>query len=165
MPRALLYEVFWFLTDEQFAPHKKLMEAAAEAVARRVHEDSEWDALNREYKERFHKYAHAWMPKLFPADYEHGLICYWVPFQYKKQESNYACIKFPHVTTVFFVSEVSDETAKDDFMELCARTHVLNDLAIIDMLKGCRVKIQHTVIKEGGILRCSRKRHRPLETV
>jgi len=65
---------------------------------------------------------------------------------------------------VHWVSEVSDETARDDYLKLCARTHELNDLAIIEMLKESRIQMQNTVRREHGVLLCSRKRNRPLET-
>jgi hypothetical protein len=164
MPRALLYGYFWYLTNEEFAPNKKLAKAVEEAVASVIGADKECDALNKLWRERFEKYAHAWMPKLFLADYHKGMINYWVPSDKTNKESNYASVKFPQVTAVHFVSEVSDETARDDYLKLCARTHELNDLAIINMLKECRTVIQNSVKTVDGILQCSRRRIRPLET-
>lgn len=133
MPRALLYGYFWYVTDSLYAGNKAVAEGIQEAVADLVGADPECGALNAEWKERFEKYAHAWMPRLFPAEYHKDMIFYWVPYPYKP-DYYYASVRFPWITASSFVSEVSDETATGAYLGLCARTHELNDLAVIRLL-------------------------------
>ena len=50
-----------------------------------------------------------------------------------KPEHRYPSIRFPWITTVAYTSEVADETAQDDYLNLCAKADVTHDLATIDM--------------------------------
>ena len=40
----------------------------------------------------------------------------------------------PWIVTVSYTAEVADETAQDEYLNLCARTHVAHNLATIDMM-------------------------------
>jgi hypothetical protein len=113
--------------------NKQIEDVIANAIA----EKSEMSALNKEWADRFEKYAHAWMPKLFPANYYKDMINYWIPFEYDANH-RYPSIRYPWITTVAYTSEVADETAQGDYLNLCARAHVTHDLAIIDMLVGAK---------------------------
>ena len=102
-------------------------------IADKIAEDSEMAAWNREWSAQFEKYAHAWMPKLFPADYYKDMINYWIPFAFDKNH-RYPSIRFPWITTVAYTSEVADETAQGEYLNLCARAHVAHDEATLQML-------------------------------
>lgn len=51
-----------------------------DVIADKIAEYPEMRELNREWSAQFEKYAHAWMPKLFPANYYKEMINYWIPF-------------------------------------------------------------------------------------
>ena len=60
-----------------------------------------------EWMQQFEKFAHGWMPKLFPANYYKDMINYWIPFEYQP-EHRYPSIRFPWITTVAYTSEVAE---------------------------------------------------------
>ena len=57
---------------------------------------------------------------------------------------NYAAVRYPWVTSVSFVSEVSDETAQGDYLALCALAHYNHDIAILKMLSETAVITDRT---------------------
>lgn len=142
MPRALLYAYFFHVKDERFAGNLAVNKGMEAVVARSMRGDPEIRALNADWKDRFEKYAHSWMPRLFPADYFQDLISYWVSSPYDP-DHRYAAARYPWVTAVSFVSEVSDETAQGKDLELCTKAHALHDLAVIDWLDSARVVHAH----------------------
>lgn len=162
MPRALLYGYFWHVTDEAWAANKAVAEGIRDAVAARFGTDPEFRRINEEWRERFEKYAHSWMPRLFPAEYHGGLIFYWVPWAYKP-DYYYTAVRFPWVTASSFVSEVADETATGDYLGLCARAHLEEDLAIVDLLAGGEATFDEAYWASEGRVRARRARRRPPE--
>jgi hypothetical protein len=162
MPRALLYGYFWYVTDEAYAANKLVAERIEEVVAAAMGAQDEFALLNAEWRDRFEKYAHAWMPKLFPAEYYKDMIFYWVPYPYKP-DYYYVAVRFPWITAVSFVSEVADETATGDYLELCARAHLEEDLAIVKLLSEAEVHMDESVWIEDDVLCARRVRKRPLE--
>ena len=134
LPRSLLYGYFWYAKDaayvEKTMPVNKKME---DVIADAIGADAEMARWNREWSAQFEKYAHAWMPALFPADYYKEMINYWIPFDWNPQHM-YAAVRLPWITAVSYTSEVADETAQGAYLNLCARAHLTHDLATIDML-------------------------------
>ena len=133
LPRSLLYGYFWYVTDEAYSGNYPVNKKMEDVIADKIAEDEEMTAWNREWSEQFETYAHAWMPKLFPADYYKNMINYWIPFA-ADPAHRYPSIRFPWITTVAYTSEVADETAQGDYLNLCARAHVAHDEATIQML-------------------------------
>lgn len=136
LPRSLLYGCYWMITDEaykgNFAVNKKVEEVIADAFAK----DEVITKWNNEWISRFEKYAHAWMPKQFPANYYKDMINYFIPFAFDSQH-RYPSIRFPWITTVAYTSEVADETAQGEYLNLCAKAHVTHDEAVLDILMNC----------------------------
>lgn len=133
LPRSLLYGYFWHVTDPEFHWNYLVNREMEDVIADKIAEDKEMTELNREWSAQFEKYAHKWMPKLFPADYYKNMINYWIP--YKAGPANrYPAARFPWIVTVSYTSEVADETAQGDYLNLCARAHVAHDEATIGML-------------------------------
>lgn len=133
LPRSLLYGYFWYVTDPEFHWNYLVNKEMEDVIADKIAEDQEMTELNMEWSAQFEKYAHKWLPKLFPADYYKNMINYWIP--YKAGPANrYPADRFPWITTVSYTSEVADETAQGEYLNLCARAHVAHDEAIIEML-------------------------------
>ena len=61
------------------------------------------------------------------------MINYWIPFAADKNH-RYPSIRYPWITTVAYTSEVADETAQGEYLNLCAKAHVAHDEATIQML-------------------------------
>lgn len=133
LPRSLLYGYFWYVTDPEYKDNYPVNKKMEDLIADKIAEDEEMTAWNKEWSAQFEKYAHAWMPKLFPAEYYKDMINYWIPFAFDKNH-RYPSIRFPWITTVAYTSEVADETAQDEYLNLCARAHVAHDEATLRML-------------------------------
>lgn len=133
LPRSLLYGYFWYVTDDAYQANLPVNKKMEDVIADEIAANEEMTRWNREWSAQFEKYAHAWMPKLFPADYYKNMINYWIPFAYDPAH-RYPSIRFPWITTVAYTSEVADETAQGEYLNLCARAHAAHDEATIRML-------------------------------
>lgn len=161
MPRALLYSYFYHVRDENYMANVAVNKAMEAVVAKSLRKDSQISAMNQDWRERFEKYAHAWMPALFPADYFEDMISYWIPSPYNPAH-RYVAVRYPWITAVSFVSEVSDETAQGDYLELCARAHMTHDLAIIDWLCTAGMVFENSQKWRGATAVINHQRKRPI---
>lgn len=161
LPRSLLYGYFWYVTDEEYKDNYPVNKKMEDVIADKIAEDPEMTALNKEWSAQFEKYAHAWMPKLFPANYYKNMINYWIPYT-ADPAHKYPSIRFPWITTVSYTSEVADETAQGDYLNLCARAHVAHDEATLQMLmQATHLKESSISCKEGEVS-ASYRRLRPM---
>ena len=48
------------------------------------------------------------------------MINYWIPYE-SNPAHGYSSIRYPWITTVAYTSEVADETAQGEYLNLCAR--------------------------------------------
>ncbi len=133
LPRSLLYGYFWYVTDPEYKDNYPVNKKMEDVIADRIVMDDTMAAWNREWSAQFEKYAHAWMPKLFPADYYKEMINYWIPYTFDPNHG-YTSVRYPWITTVAYTSEVADETAQGEYLNLCARAHVAHDEATLQML-------------------------------
>lgn len=161
LPRSLLYGYFWAVKDDKFKVNWQLNHAIEKEIALAISENQEMTALNKEWMARFETYAHQWLPKLFPADYYHHMINYWIYFNHEKTH-RYPSIRFPWITTVAYTSEVADETAQGAYLKLCAETHVTHDKATIDLLLSLTPSWSEEWQVRGEVLKLERIRQRPL---
>ena len=134
LPRSLLYGYFWYISDERYQSNYLVNKKMEDVIADKIAESEEMTSLNLEWSAQFEKYAHQWLPKLFPADYYKNMINYWIPYKFGLPTNRYPAARFPWVTTVSYTSEVADETAQGEYLNLCARAHVAHDEAIIDLM-------------------------------
>lgn len=161
LPRSLLYGYFWYVTNPEYKDNYPVNKVMEDVIADKIAEYPEMRELNREWSAQFEKYAHAWMPKLFPANYYKEMINYWIPFA-ADPNHRYPSIRFPWITTVAYTSEVADETAQGEYLNLCARAHVAHDEATIRMLmEAVHVMECHLEEQDGQIL-TSYIRQRPM---
>lgn len=158
LPRSLLYGYFWYVTDEEYKDNYPVNKKMEDVIADKIAEDEEMTALNKEWSAQFEKYAHAWMPKLFPANYYKNMINYWIPYA-ADPAHKYPSIRFPWITTVSYTSEVADETAQGDYLNLCARAHVAHDEVTLQMLMKAELLHECSMsCKDGSVSACYRRR-------
>lgn len=162
LPRALFYGYFWYLDDERYPENKILSEALQDVVSDYINDDEEITRWNMDWQNRFEKYAHQWMPKLFPANYYKDLIYYWIPYKPNK-EAWHVSHRYPWITALDWTTEVSDETAQGDYLDLCSRTHNLSDVATIDMMYNARFEKCEKAIQSENEVILSSKRVRPIQ--
>lgn len=160
LPRAHFYAYLSYLEDEEkgevgtggvggggFAPHRALVEAVRESVAAAVDGDPDIAALNRVWRDRYQKYGTAWLPDRFPAmeqDFHKDVLVYWTGIKPSATARNLAA-RHPEVTALSWVAEVNDETAQGAYLELCARAHLLADVAVLDVMLAAERAVEVVV--------------------
>ena len=161
LPRSLLYGYFWMVNNDEYKSNYDVNKKMEDVVAKAVAKVPEIRKLNIEWAGQFEKYAHKWMPKLFPANYYKEMINYWIPFE-ADQAHRYPSIRFPWITTVAYTSEVADETAQGDYLNLCARAHVTHDVAIINMLIDAKCIYENRAVLTANTMEICHTRRRPI---
>ncbi|MBR5266367.1 MAG: hypothetical protein IKV63_07125, partial [Clostridia bacterium] len=159
LPRSLLYGYYWYVKNEEFAGNFAVNKHIEDVIADKIGSIDEMASLNKEWSAQFEKYAHAWLPKLFPADYYKDMIDYWIPYDFDRNH-RYSSIRFPWLTTVAYTSEVADETAQGGYLNLCARAHVAHDEATIDMILAARHAYDKHIDSKN--MKAKYQRHRPM---
>lgn len=160
LPRSLLYGYFWYVKNEEYKGNYAVNKKIEDLIAIGIGNDIEITELNKEWMNRFEKYAHSWMPRLFPAEYYKNMINYWIPFDYDENH-RYPSIRYPWITTVAYTSEVADETAQGDYLNLCARAHVVHDEAVLEMMMNAKMLYKSKFIVDDRIS-ISHIRQRPI---
>ena len=162
LPRALFYGYFWYLDSEKYPDNRILSEALQDVVSDQINADKEIEGWNLDWQNRFEKYAHQWMPKLFPANYYKDLIYYWIPYQ-PDPNAWHVSHRYPWITALDWTTEVSDETAQGEYLDLCSRTHNISDIATIDMMANAKYKFREDVIKKDNQIVLKNVRIRPIQ--
>ena len=104
-----------------------------ERVSEAINADEDIYELNKEFAERFEKYAQKWFPDLFKIDKFNEVVFYWTDTDKHPRPANYG-VSNPEITAVDWTTEVADETAVGEYMELNARAHHISDVAFIKLL-------------------------------
>ncbi|TCS77755.1 hypothetical protein EDD59_11574 [Muricomes intestini] len=110
------------MSDEAYKSNYPVNKKMEDVIADSIAEDAEITRWNKEWARQFEKFAHGWMPKLFPANYYKDMINYWIPFAFDPAH-RYPSIRFPWITTVAYTSEVADETARTHIC-ICVPVHI-----------------------------------------
>lgn len=161
LPRALLYGYFWLIKDPRFKENISLNQQLENVIAERINTNQVMTKVNLEWQNRFEKYAHQWLPKLFPADYYKNMINYKISFEYDSNH-RYPSIRFPWITSVCYTSEVTDETAVGSLLTLCGEVHKAHELAVIDQLLKARFYVNDDQTYGNGYFHFDQTRQRPL---
>ncbi len=157
LPRSLLYGYFYTIDGDEYKSNVSLCHKMEDVIADAFLDDEEITRENLMWARQFEKYAHNWMPRLFPANYYKNMITYWIPHIYDP-EHRYPSVRYPWILSVDYVSEVADETAQGEYLHSCARAHLMHDLAIIDMLMNCRATYETSCDVGSGKVEHTRKR-------
>lgn len=161
LPRSLLYGYFWVATNDEYRSNVVLNKQIEDAIADAIGAVPEMKRWNEEWAAQFEVYAHKWLPKMFPADYYKEMINYWIGFEADPQH-RYPSIRFPWLTSVAYTSEVADETAQGEYLTLCAQSHVVHDLATIDLLLAATTLYQTSSVLTDEEITISYTRLRPI---
>lgn len=161
LPRSLIYGYFFHIEEERYKSNVALNKKMEEVIADAFLQDEEITRQNLSWARQFEKYAHNWMPKLFPADYYKNMINYWIPSPYDPKH-RYPSIRYPWILSVDYVSEVADETAQGEYLYECAHAHLVHDLAVIDMIRECSCVYEKIWNYTSNEIEASLTRKRPI---
>lgn len=131
VPRAFYYGYIWFSGSSEHMV--KIGNLIRERVSEAINADEDIYELNKEFAERFEKYAQKWFPDLFKIDKFNEVVFYWTDTDKHPRPANYG-VSNPEITAVDWTTEVADETAVGEYMELNARAHHISDVAFIKLL-------------------------------
>ncbi|MEO1773072.1 M14 family metallopeptidase [Candidatus Enterococcus ferrettii] len=163
LPRSLLYGYFWVVSNDEYRWNLKVNKKLEDVIANAIANQPEMRQWNLEWAQQFETYAHQWLPNLFPADYYKEMINYWVEFS-ADSTHRYPSIRFPWITSVAYTSEVADETAQEGYLKLCAQSHVVHDLATIDLLLSAKKVYRHHMVATMDSFSVGHTRLRPIIT-
>ncbi len=131
VPRAFYYGYIWFRGSQEHMV--KLGNLMRERVSAAINADAEIYGLNKEFAERFEKYAQSWFPDLFRLEKFNEVVFYWTDTDKHPRPANYG-VRNPEITAVDWTTELADETAVGEYMGLNARAHHISDIALIKLL-------------------------------
>lgn len=134
LPRAVLYGYFWYTPEHENEMYSALTERIEQAVSMKISADKELTELNNDWKDRFEKYAHAWMPAMFPADYRYDMIHYHI-VRPQDDHSFYVTQKYPWLHALYYTSEVPDETVHGQALKQCVRAHLADEYALLEVIR------------------------------
>lgn len=163
LPRGIFYGIFYCLTDPEYAYQKGISSEVQDYVADELNKDGEIVKWQLDWKDRFIKYASNWMPKMFQADYYKNLVFYWVDCN--RQTSKKPSHKYPNISSMDWITEISDETAQGEYLKLCTKVHHIADMSVIEMLSKAKLEFINESFSEDNKVVIKRLRKRPLKSL
>jgi len=166
IPRGLIYLYLPYPHGPGFEGHERLALALRRAVVEELNQDEDIHAWNRAWAYRFKKYAHQWMPRQFPAAYYRDVLVHMARITpdaarpWTSWMTGFADV-FPAVTAISWITEVADETAQGSYHQLCARAHLLADLATLRLLATSITTVERSADDSGDHVVLSIHRPRP----
>ncbi len=165
LPRGLAYAYLRYIDDPAFPRHKQIGEQLRTLMEQEVARDPDLLAWNREWADRYLKYAHRWLPEAFPFEKNESLLVYFSAARpdptgtWDNWGTDFSTL-YPQITAVAFVTEIADETAQGGYMDLCARAHEAIDLACVRLLAEAdpRLSRRRQVDRSGVSLWAGRER-------
>jgi hypothetical protein len=130
IPQALLYGIIHHLDDVTPERFGTLVSAT---IARNLAGEPALAELNDALGERYRSWGTTYVPERFPATYNDGFLCYSRALAPNHDSRNVGA-RFPATTLLDWVTEVPDETAHDERLELTARSQELANRSAIDAL-------------------------------
>ncbi|MEM3704030.1 MAG: hypothetical protein QXX79_06420, partial [Candidatus Bathyarchaeia archaeon] len=124
--------------------------------------DAEIMAWIRHCFEEYYKYGNQWLPGTFPITEYRGMIYYWRVVQgcpSAALSSEWGVNRY--ICPINYYTEVSDEVAWGNTMEVCARTHFLVDLGVTKVLYESTYEYIRTETEVDGTVSLSLRRYRP----
>ena len=129
IPRSLLFVYLPYLEEKASSSKWKNAEILGNWIAKAILKEREIIELNRTFSNRYWKYRQRWFKNITKSNKSIQLL----PLQKRFQRTNFS-YRYPHITTVDFITEVADETAQGDFLKTCVSAHLQSNLAVIKLL-------------------------------
>ena len=164
LPRGLFYGYCMYVDDPRYPEIKSYFELVAQKVSEELDRNEGILSASLDWKDRHTKYAHQFMPNMYPQDYVGNWIYYFEGVPHNPQNFH-PHIRYPWITTMEWITEISDETAQGDYLGLCSQTHALADLAVIKILSGAVHEAEEYGTDEKDRVHLVKRRTRPVKIV
>lgn len=136
IPRAFFYFYLPHLEERGGSFRKGNSEVLKNWIMKAISKEKEILRWNQTFSERYLKYRQRWTRR----DHSKELIpCF--PLQRRFRKTNYS-YRYPHLTTVDFITEVADETAQGKFLRTCVNTHLQTNLSILSLLSSLDISVK-----------------------
>jgi len=160
IPRSLFYVYFWYV-DDPACPSRQVATGLEQAMSQELRGFAQFQRINRELIASWQKYFVPYLTDHFAGEQREGMIWYYVPSG-PDPTRRFASHRWPNLTVLDFTTEVADETAQEEYLQLCASTHQRAQLACLRWLAECSVEMEETLRLQQNPPYRGRRRTRPI---
>lgn len=132
IPQALLYGIVGYVESDDYTEHREMAMALRDAVSEIVAETDIGD-LNRQIGRSYRSWGQERDPERFPGTFHNDMLWH-IAGRPPDPEGRGFSARFPKTTVLNWVTEVIDETATGDHLEITARAHLLANRAMLNLL-------------------------------
>lgn len=161
IPSARMYTI-WRELSEANKEQREAYASLRAFVTKRLDEDQDVAADNRQWLETYRRWGHAFDSVHFPIELSNGSIAY-TRHSPKNKGSHDLIERFSDWVTADLMTEVNDETVYGKELSACRHAHHVVHQAIVDWMKerGIRLEVRRNDM-ENGTVRVGLERSRPL---
>jgi hypothetical protein len=158
IPRALFYFYLPYLEEKAGSLKRRNSEFLKHWITDALSKEKEIARWNQTFSARYLKYRQRW----FKRDLRSGDVIPSLPLQRRFRRTNYS-YRYPHMTTIDFITEVADETVQGKFLKTCIHAHLQTDLTILKLLSSFHISVKKLYRYESGQIHFMWYRERPLD--
>ena len=100
---------------------------------------------NRAFSNRYSKYRQRWLSG--DVQSKDPIPC--LPLQKRFRRTNYS-YRYPHITSIDFITEVADETVRGRFLRTCVNAHLQTNVSILKLLSSFDISVKKLYRYENG---------------
>lgn len=162
--QAHLYGILRYVADSP--PHRAFAEALRNRVARDVAADECLSAAARPFRERYDTWGATRLPEKFPAEYVEGMLWFFQPRTTSPGSNLKQPPQYDRVTSANWVTEVADETARDEYLGGVAWGHLVANRAALGLLAEVAPPLERAVgrSQDGAWIILHRQRPLPVHS-
>lgn len=158
--QAHLYGILRYVPDSP--DHLAFAEALRDRVAREVAADDCLSAAAAPFRDRYDSWGARRVPEKFPADYVGDMFWFFQPLPPEAPQWAMQPPEYYRVTSANWVTEVADETARDEYLGGVAWGHVVANRAALRLLAEVAPRVERLVEWEADAPSLRLHRRRPL---
>jgi hypothetical protein len=156
--KAFFFIYLPYIEEKATSSQRIHAEALGKWITKNVSKERTITRWNHTFYERHWKYRGQWIQNNLNGSGD-PISCF--PLQKRFQRTNYS-YRYPHITTVDFITEAADETARGEFLKACVSAHLKTNLAIIKLLNYLDFLVKKSCLNRNGEIHFIWHRERPL---
>ncbi len=161
IPQALIYGIIRHVDDPDFPEHVEAAIALRDAVSE-AFRDTDIGELNREIGASYRRWGQDRVPERFPGVFHDDMLWHIAGAPVDPEGRGFN-VRYPRTTVLSWVTEVNDETATGEHLEMVANAHLIANRAMLDTVLAMDADVaESTIGLEDGRTIHQFKRKRPL---
>ncbi|MCO5178128.1 MAG: M14 family metallopeptidase, partial [Thermomicrobiales bacterium] len=132
--QALLYGIASYVDGPDNEDQRASVAALQQAVSAMVR-DTDIGEWNRIYGASYREWGQSRQPDRFPGEFHDDMLWHIAAVDGDSPRRGFH-LRYPRTTVLSWVTEVNDETAEGEHLELVARAHLLANKATLDLLSS-----------------------------